>query len=190
MKNKKKVVLLALCAVLLVSVSVLSTIAFLKSTDSVTNTFTVGKVAITLDEASVDQYGNVTGTDRVKSNTYKLVPSHTYTKDPIVHFAADSEASYLFVKVENGLAAIETGTKIADQIVANGWQLLDGYTDVYWRYAPAATSGAVDYPVFGSFTVAEQADVKDYASAKIVVTAYAIQADGFADEVTAFEQFK
>ena len=42
-RTKKKALLLTLGAVMLVAVSVLSTIAFLKSSDSVNNTFTVGK---------------------------------------------------------------------------------------------------------------------------------------------------
>ena len=121
-KTKTKALVLSLCAVLLVAVSVFTTLAFLKSSDSVKNTFTVGKVAITLDEAKVNEYGVAdTAATRVKENTYKLIPGHDYTKDPTVHFAADSEASYLFVKVENGLSAIEADTKINAQILANGW---------------------------------------------------------------------
>ena len=54
MKTKTKVLVLSLSAVLLVAVSVFSTIAFLKSSDNVVNTFTVGKVEITLDEVKVD----------------------------------------------------------------------------------------------------------------------------------------
>ena len=42
MKTKRKALLLSLCAVLLVAVSVMGTIAYLTSTDNVANTFTVG----------------------------------------------------------------------------------------------------------------------------------------------------
>ena len=57
MKNSKlrKVLLLACSAVLLVCLSVGATLAYLTSTDTVKNTFTVGKVAITLDEVNVDE---------------------------------------------------------------------------------------------------------------------------------------
>ena len=54
MKKAKKVVALALCAVMLVVGSVAGTMAYLTSNDSVTNTFTVGNVVITLDETNVD----------------------------------------------------------------------------------------------------------------------------------------
>ena len=129
--TKTKALVLSLCAMLLVAVSVFTTLAFLKSSDSVKNTFTVGKVAITLDEAKVNEYGVAdTVATRVKENTYKLIPSHDYTKDPTVHFAADSEASYLFVKVENGLSVIVSDTIIIAQILAMVWEMLEGFDGV------------------------------------------------------------
>lgn len=94
--KKSKAILMALCAVLLVAASVMGTLAYLTSTDTVTNTFTVGKVAIKLDEAKVDANGTpLEGAARVQSNDYKLMPGHTYTKDPTVHVKADSEPSYI-----------------------------------------------------------------------------------------------
>lgn len=183
MKTRKKVLTLALCAVLLVVASVGLTVAYLTSNDSVTNTFTVGKVGITLDEAKVNEYGVVdaNASNRVKANEYKLVPGHEYAKDPIVHFAAKSEASYLFVKVENGIANIEkAGTTTIDaQIKANGWAALDGVAGVYYKTVDAnATENAVDYPVFAKFIVASDADVARYDGATVNVTAYAVQKDG------------
>lgn len=95
MKTKSKALLLTLCAVLLVAASVLGTMAYLTSTDTVTNTFTVGKVEIKLDETDVT---NPTG-PRVKANSYKLMPGTTYTKDPTVTVLNGSEASYVRMKV-------------------------------------------------------------------------------------------
>ena len=57
MKTKSKALLLTLCAVLLVAASVMGTMAYLTSTDKVENTFTVGNVTITLDEAKVNTDG-------------------------------------------------------------------------------------------------------------------------------------
>lgn len=187
-KTGTKTLALLFCAVLIAAVSVFTTVAFLKDSDSVKNTFTVGKVAITLDEAKVDEYGRaVAGASRVKGNSYKLIPGHEYTKDPTVHFAAGSEASYLFVRVEDGTAQIEADTTIEAQILANGWTKLADVDGVYWKQVQANTgTTAVDYPVFGSFTLKGEADVDAYANAKITVTAYAIQADGFADAAAAW----
>lgn len=187
-KTRTKTLALLFCAVLIAAVSVFTTVAFLKDSDSVKNTFTVGKVAITLDEAKVDGYGTaVDGASRVKGNSYKLIPGHEYKKDPTVHFAAGSEASYLFVRVEDGITQIEAGTTIAAQILANGWTKLADVGGVYWKQVQANTgTAAVDYPVFGSFTLKGEADVSRYANAKITVTAYAIQADGFTDAAAAW----
>ena len=85
MKTRSKALLLTLCAVLLVAASVLGTMAYLTSTDEVTNTFTVGQVKIKLDEAKANPDGSlVANADRVKANEYKLLPGHTYNKDPMV----------------------------------------------------------------------------------------------------------
>ena len=100
MKTKSKALLLTLCAVLLVAASVMGTMAYLTSTDEVNNTFTVGNVKITLDEAKVSTDGTpVTPAERVKGNEYKLMPGHTYTKDPTVTVKDGSEESYVRMKV-------------------------------------------------------------------------------------------
>ena len=185
MKKKTKALMLVLCAVLLVTASVLGTMAYLTSTDKVVNTFTVGKVAITLDEAKVKEDGTpVAGAARVKENAYHLLPGHTYTKDPTVHVQANSEDSFIFVKVENGIANYEAGTTIAAQIAANGWTALDGVENVYYKtYTKSAES--TNLPVFGSFTIADHADAADgwnnfSAETNVTVPAYAVQQDGFA----------
>ena len=97
MRTKTKALALALCAVLLVVTTVFVTMAFLTSKDSVKNTFTVGKVTITLDEADVKNDGTYESNKeaRVDTNEYKLIPGHTYIKDPTIHVADDSEECWL-----------------------------------------------------------------------------------------------
>ena len=178
MKTKTKALTLALCAVLLVVTTVFVTMAFLTDTDEVTNTFTVGQVDISLDEAPVDEYGEVVEGNRVKANTYKLIPGHEYAKDPTIHVAGDSEKCWLFVKVQNGLAKAEASeNNIASQMAAKGWTLVSGTTDIYAYNTIASANQEV--VVFETFTIAGTAKVADYASAEIIITAYAIQADGF-----------
>ena len=189
MKKKTKALMLVLCAVLLVTASVLGTMAYLTSTDKVVNTFTVGKVAITLDEAQVNADGTaVTPAERVKQNAYHLLPGHTYTKDPTVHVQANSEDSFIFVKVENGIANYEAGTTIAEQIADCGWQPLkdDKNVDVKNVYYKTYTKSAeiTNLPVFGSFTIADRANAADgwnnfSAETNVTVTAYAVQKSGF-----------
>ena len=67
--NLTKALLLMLGAVALVCVSVFSTIAYLSESAAVSNTFTVGNIAITLTEAPVDANGKATAGDRVTANS-------------------------------------------------------------------------------------------------------------------------
>ena len=188
MKSKKKVFVTVLCAAALVVASVLGTMAYLTSqTETVTNTFTVGNVAITLDETDVTPMG-VKDTDaRVQGNEYKLIPGHTYIKDPTVHVDENSETSWLFVKVDNGISDLEaTGnTTIAEQMKAKGWTLVTGTTNVY-AYAQKVTAGQ-DIGVFDSFKIAGDATVAGNADKTITIEAYAIQADGFTTAADAWK---
>ena len=185
MKKTSKALLLSLCAVVLVTASVLGTMAYLTDNDQVVNTFTVGNVAITLDETDVDNSTPGEG-DRDKANIYKLLPGHEYVKDPIVHVGADSEDCYLFVKVENGIAAIEDARKsVESQMIEADWTVVDADKGIYvygTAAAPSVVNGGANVPVFENFTVSgtvDNATLAGYANKTITVTAYAIQADGF-----------
>ena len=196
MKTKSKALLLALCAVLLVAASVLGTLAYLTSDDQVTNTFTVGSVTITLDEAQVNPYGkpahknvddqgNVTyeecelkAAERVEGNEYKLIPGHTYTKDPTITVGPGSENCWLFAKIENGLSAAGT------IVVNENWNLIDEANNVYAYKTVASANNKVT--VFDAFTFAGDADPDTYKDNQIVVTAYAVQADGFDTAIKAW----
>lgn len=193
-KNRRKIrkVLVTLCcALLLVAVSVGATFAYLtKTTEVVTNTFTANaNVNIDLKEAKVTNLGVLElGDDgnpvaRVKANEYKLIPGHNYVKDPTIEVLSGSDDCWLYVKVENGISAIEaTGdTTIAKQMEENGWTVVDAenYPGVYALEASAKKAGD-KVEVFNSFTIAGNADISAYANATVKITAYAIQADGFA----------
>ena len=106
MKTRSKALLLSLCAMLLVAATIFGTMAYLTSSDKVVNTFTVGNVKINLDEAKVTEDGKpVTPAERVKENSYKLLPGHTYTKDPTVTVEKGSESAYVRMKVTFNNAA-------------------------------------------------------------------------------------
>ena len=76
MKTRNKALLLMLSAVTLVAASVFGTIAYLTDNESVTNTFTVGKVGLNLDEAEVNTDGTKATENRVTENDYHLLPGH------------------------------------------------------------------------------------------------------------------
>lgn len=222
MKTRTKTLLLALCAVALTAASVLGTMAYLTAQDSVTNTFTVGKITLGdgllesgLDEALVNENGQLLDSDgsvdtdgenlagRVQANRYKLVPNHTYIKDPTVHVKNDSESSYIFVTVANGIQDIEAAngvdgyTNIAAQITANGWtdtglQDADGntvYCKTWNKVSEVETTETTDLIVFGSFKVSGSVDndtLADYSDADIHINAYAVQMDGFSTPADAW----
>ena len=166
MKKFTKGLLLVLCAAILVAGSVMGTLAWLTAkSETITNTFAVGNISITLTETTGD--------------TYKLVPGVQVEKDPTVTVKAGSEKCYLFVKVVNGIAAIEDSEdSIASQMVANDWVALTGVENVYY-YNGLVDAGATEQklPLFANYTVKNDVDdLSTYDDAEIVITAYALQA--------------
>ena len=185
--RKTRTLIIAMCALVL-ALGVNATYAWLTDvTGVVTNTFTVGKVEIALDESATDEYGEVIsgikdGTAGKEGNSYKLIPGHTYVKDPTVHVLPGSEKCWLFVQVVNGVSDIEDADEaIAKQIVVtNGWVELEGVSGVYYKIAGANESdAAVDYPVFGSFTIDESVEADRLEATEVTVKAYAVQYEGF-----------
>lgn len=209
MKTKSKALILTLCAVLLVAASMLGTMAYLTSTDEVENTFTVGQVKIELDEAKANPDGSlVAGAARVKANSYKLIPGHTYNKDPMVTVLSGSEPSY--VKMTVTFSKADELDAIFAPTGANLTSIFNGYDKTSWTYKGNTKDDAantrtyefwyketVDAPngnvaldaLFDSITVPDTITNEQLATIKgmtITVNAYAIQADGFADADEAF----
>lgn len=205
---KKKLLIMSVAMVLVCAFAVGMTIAYLTSTDEVVNTFTVGNVQIKLDEADVDEYGKQlydpeTGSPapRVPENTYKLIPGHTYTKDPMVTVLEGSEESYIKMTVtfsnSDKLDAIFAPTGADLTSIFNGYDsttwIYKGNTEdttahtrtyEFWYYETvAAPYGDVALaPLFDSITVPgtiNNAQLETIEGMTITVNAYAIQADGF-----------
>lgn len=211
MKTAKKAMLMTLCAIILVVATVFGTMAYLTSDDEVVNTFTVGNVAIKLDEAPVDGNGKATTGDRVKANSYKLLPGHVYDKDPTVTVLAGSEESYVKMTVTfskaSALDAIfaPTGadlTSIFKGYDAANWTAkgntkdttADTRTYEFW-YKEAVGAPTADVALdalFDSITVPGTITKEQLATIEgmtITVNAYAIQADGFATADAAWTAF-
>ena len=181
MKNAKKVLLLALCAILLVGATIAGTVAYLTSQKTVTNTFTVGKVSITLteDKINVQTGEKLTGSEAGttdKLQNIELVPGREIEKNPVITVSNDSEECYLFVKIENGLTSAGTINGMEDWVLVD--TTLNTDTVKYYRYETTADAGD-EIDVFTSFTC--NATITEYDAAldgaTIVITAYAIQAE-------------
>ena len=213
MKTRSKALLLALCAVVLVVATVFGTMAYLTSTDEVVNTFTVGSVKITLDEAKVTTDGKpVEGAARVKANNYKLLPGHTYNKDPMVTVLKGSEDSYIKMTVTfskaSALDAIFAPTGADLTSIFNGYDSAnwiykgntkdanaDTRTYEFWykEKVGAPTADVALDALFDSITVPGTITNEQLATIEgmtITVNAYAIQADGFANAEAAWAAFK
>lgn len=198
----RKILAMACAMALTAAIAVGGTLAYLTSTtDEVVNTFTVGNVAITLDEAKVDPETGAALIDggRVQANSYKLMPGHTYVKDPTVHVTAGSEDCYvrMFVKIENYDTLLEKmGTDALPEEFAD-WNkdywacesyVMDGDNAVLeFRHDGIVTDQSEIPALFESITLpGTVTDLTGLENVKIKVTAEAIQADGFADADAAF----
>lgn len=166
-----------LALVLVLGCALGGTVAWLVAESGpVTNTFTYGDINIALTET--------TGED------YKIIPGVDIAKDPKVTVEADSEACWLFVKVD------EVGTFVADKVtysVADGWTALTGQPGVYYREVGAVTADTdfyvlKDNVVKVSDTLTKE-DIKDITTQPtLTFTAYAVQKDGIADAATAWSK--
>ena len=209
----KKKLMTVLALVLVVAMSVAGTYAYLTSADKVVNTFTVGNVQIKLDEAKANPDGSlVQGADRVKANSYKLLPGHNYNQDPMVTVLKGSESSYVKMTVTFSNAS-QLDAIFAPDGGADMTSIFNGYDSANWIYmgntedtvantrtyefwyketvaAPNADV-ALD-ALFDSITVPGTIDNDQLATIKgmtITVNAYAIQADGFNDAADAWSHF-
>ena len=166
-----------LALVLVLGCALGGTVAWLVAESGpVTNTFTYGDINIALTET--------TGED------YKIIPGVDIAKDPKVTVEADSEACWLFVKVD------EVGTFVADKVtysVADGWTALTGQPGVYYREVGAVTADTDFYVLKDN--VVKVSDTLTKEDIKVIptqptltFTAYAVQKDGIADAATAWSK--
>lgn len=218
---KKKILVACLCVALAVLTIAGTTLAYLTSHDQVTNTFTVGNVRITLDEAQVNADGkpiNEDGTivtdlakaDRVKANSYKLIPGHTYTKDPTVTVKAPSEESYVRMLVTVTFDKQLTETQLATELdniftdYSTNWgrsakqiETVDGKTVITYeyRYSTTVSAATEDIKLPALFTgiaipnTWTGDDLAALGNININIVAQAIQADGFTDAADAWSKF-
>ena len=166
-----------LALVLVLGCALGGTVAWLVAkSDPVVNTFTYGDININLEETT--------------GSSYKIIPGVDIAKDPKVTVEADSEACWLFVKVE------ETGTFVDGKVtysIADGWTALTGQPGVYYREVGAVTADTdfyvlKDNVVKVSDTLTKE-DIKDIPTRPtLTFTAYAVQKDGIADAATAWSK--
>ena len=206
MSKTKKLLIAAVCLVAILTSAVVGTIAWLTDkTATVTNTFSPSTVGLTLTETK-----GVGSSQTAKD--FKMVPGTTIDKDPVVTVKANSEACWLFVKIEqtNGF------DNFMAYAIASGWSemtTVEGVTGVYYRQVAASAAdqpfdilGAGAWTVNNSYTWAanqvlvrpnvtkemmkamynDDGTVKTSAVPTMSFTAYAIQQEGFTDVAAAW----
>ena len=175
MKNKSRFALAVAMFALVAVLAIGGTIAWLTAgTDPVSNTFTTSDIEIDLEETTVD---------------YKMVPGTVITKDPKLTVEADSEACWLFVKVEKSANFDTFMTYDMD----DSWSKLSGVTGVYYQQVDATTADT-DFTVLKNNAVTVRDTVtKDMMNAltadtypTLTFTGYACQQEGFSTATEAW----
>lgn len=175
----KKVVALILVLVLALGGVIGGTFAWLVAkSDPVVNTFTYGDINIDLEETD-------TGLDEDENpdtNDYKMIPGQEIPKDPTVTVQDGSESCWLFVKLKKSANFDD----FMDYDMADGWSLLDGTDNVYFRRV-MADDAEKEFEVIANNTVTVKESVtKEMLNAldldnypKLTIRAYAVQYAGF-----------
>lgn len=191
MSNKKFIAILSvfvmLALTMVVGCAVDGTVAWLVSeSESSVSTFTLGDINI-----------NLTGES--ESQPLKIIPGVKIERSLKVTVEPNSEACWLFVKVEganwshfpdaNGTAKVSYSVDVQD-----GWTALNTHPGVYYREVSAEAAQRGDaYDVNCNVTVSQmltKAEVNSIAAEtqpKLSFTAYAVQRDGIDDAVRAWE---
>ncbi len=199
-RNKKIIAMLSvfiMLAMVVIGRSVSGTVAWLVSKpESRVSTFTLGDINITLTESD---FG---------SQPIKIIPGIDIKKDPKVTVMANSEACWLFVKVEEmnwPEFKEENGTRKVSYSVAvdnNGWIALKDDPGVYFREVSAEDAQkGIDYTVLAGnescpsgvikvsqeLTKEEINSINDSANQpSLTFTAYAVQRAGIDNAATAW----
>ena len=212
--TKKRFVAILLCVTLVALAAIGATFAYLTDTKTVDNTFTMGNVAIKLDETDIK---NPNGA-RVTSNEYNVYPGAVVTKDPIVHNTGKN-AAYIRATVnvsnwmnlcaayypESGFEFTKPGYEKSLELLVGtlgeGWSVVGveagdtftiGQFDAKFilKYDGKLAAGADTTAMFQTVTIPtgiDNANTESFSGVKVV--AQAIQADGFENWEDAFAAY-
>ena len=216
--KKKKLLTILTALVLVAVVGAGSTLAYMSQERTLTNVFTIGDVDIELSETD---YGNgeilkegildkrikLNDTNKTGGNSdtdYKLYPSKTVKKDPIVKVLASSEQCYVFMKVTGAEAikqkfvfTVEDPASVTlpeNSIFSNDWIKIDP-TDVsldgiYMYNGDISDAGKInqindqgikedkELPALFNYVTCRPTVTEALSNANVIISACAIQADG------------
>lgn len=172
---KKRIITIALvCALLATCFG--GTLAYLKDTDAVKNTFTTGNVYISLDEQKIGSEERTTETQ-----DYKLFPGMTVTKDPTITLDAGSEDAWIAAKIT--FSGYNAKALISNGALFNGTAEVVEVGNVLYVYVKDIQKADAKIVLFDTLKVPETWGNTEMAALNnmtIDVEAYAVQANGFA----------
>jgi predicted ribosomally synthesized peptide with SipW-like signal peptide len=204
--NKKKVLIAAFVLALVLSIG--GVLAYFSDSETKTNTFTVGKVRIELNETAWDTTGHTAAES--------VLPNQMIDKDPTIHNTGDN-AAYVFIKVSIPKANVtieaqdgSNGTTSSQQLftlinssnaagINSGWELVSSDTtganvnEYIYSYSSGGTmtpllkGATTTNPLFSKiqFVNAQEGWNIEGNNYNVVVTGYAIQTENLtADNVT------
>ena len=177
--TRNRILLTAVAALLLVTLTIGGTVAWLQDkTQTITNTFTTSEVDIELTETEFED---------------KMIPGDELDKNPLVTVKADSEACWLFVKIEESSVLDDYISYTVDP----AWKAVSGYDGVYYIKV-ADTDADQEFEVLagnkvtvlGAVTEDDMAalEVANATQPTLTFTAYAIQQLGFDNETAAWAE--
>lgn len=187
-RRRRKITTIVVALMLVVGATIGTTVAWLTdSSETVTDTFTYGKVDIELWEGSTntkwsksDTVAAVTVANRYNQ---KIVPGAAITYNPYLEVVADSEDSYLFVEIEN------TNTDCFALELFGNWTLVPNQTNVYYYNTTYTNGSRLQIILSDVVTVKNTVTMKminewsaqNGIQPTITITAYAIQKDYLTD---------
>lgn len=182
---KKKAIVAVVALVLVLCCAMGGTLAWLvDSTTEVKNTFTYGDINISLWEHELNDDGLTLSTDvftGAEQTGFKMIPGNNIEKDPTVTVKADSEASWLFVKIEES----DNFDDFMTYGIADGWTQLtvdaegNEITDLIYYREVAATTADTNFAVLAN----------DYVSVKDTVTKNMLKEDVFVAPTLSFTAY-
>lgn len=181
---KKKIFAIVLCMAMLAIAVVGGTMAYFTDNDEKTNTFTVGNVSIVLNEPNWDTTG--------AAEAFDVYPGEPLAKDPAV---TNDGSNPCFVRISvteldqfvekyGKDAMIDYRTDYVAGALGTDWVL---HTDGYFYYSKVLQPGESTDALFDQIVIPFELENSE-AAEPIVVTAYAVQAQGARNSFSAVQK--
>ena len=180
--NKKKSIILIFSCILLLTVIVSGTIAWLKSeSNSLVSKFSYGNIKIFITEEDVND-------ENVKN--FEIIPGAKIKKNTTVTVEENSEDCWLFIEIEQS----DNFNNFMNYSIEDGWKKLEEYENIYYREVDKKNEKQI-YTVFKDDIINVNSDITrelfnsltDDNYPMISILAYGIQRNSKIDAIDTAE---